>query len=119
MSYEKVNELQGQASVAEVSGDYKQSFDIHSELAKLLPLVIANGQKKSEQRRKAKLQLKVVNERLATLRPIVQAGQAPTLSPLPSSATLAKEASDPAPGTVLLSQACSSYCSMTSINMTL
>lgn len=104
MSYGKVNELQTEASIAEVSGNYKQAFDIQTELAKLLPSVIANGQKKSDPRRRAKLQLKAVNERLVTLRPIVEGAQGATLPPLPSSATIAKEVSDPSPGTVLLSQ---------------
>lgn len=102
MSYEKANDLQSQASVAEVSGNYKQAYDLMTELARMLPGIIASGVPKSDPRRRAKLQQQVVNERLMAIRPFVQNGQGTAPNPLPSMMTAAREILNPFPGTVLL-----------------
>ncbi|PVF92819.1 hypothetical protein CPB86DRAFT_790768, partial [Serendipita vermifera] len=103
MTYEKANELQTQAATAEVAGDFKKAYELQNELATLLPPLIANGVKKSEERRRAKLQQKVVTERLAALGPFVVGGEGEPPKPLPSTATLRKEVEDPPAGTCFLS----------------
>jgi hypothetical protein len=104
MSYEKVNELQAQAATAEAAGDFKKSYEIQNELAAILPPLIASGVKKSDERRRAKMQLKVVTERIAALGSfVVGGGLGEPPKPLPSVATLLRDAADPPAGTCCLS----------------
>ena len=98
---QKAIELTREAHAAELDGKYKQAYDLQGQAASLLVKVVAGMQKKSEERRRAKLQLRAANDRQMALRACAHGtGNAP--NPLPSLVTAQREWANPAPGTVLL-----------------
>lgn len=91
-----------QAHTAELEGKYTEAYDLHAQAASLLVKVVANGKKGSEERRKARLQLKGAYDRRVALQACVN-GIGPPPEPLPSLLTIQREVTHPTPGTILLS----------------
>ncbi|CAG8587679.1 14242_t:CDS:2 [Acaulospora colombiana] len=104
MSREQANELQDRAHEAEVSGDYPKALELQTELATVLPTLVANGEPRSDEGRRDKERLEATRERIEILRNFVQKRKGPAPKPLPSKATVAKEMREPPSGTVLLSK---------------
>jgi hypothetical protein len=84
--------LTQKAHAAELERDFKQAREFYSQALPLLDQVVASGEKKSEERRRAKLHLKATKERLQLLG-IGEVANTP--SPLPSITTFQMEANNP------------------------
>ena len=88
-------ELMTQAHEAELSSNFKEAYDFHRQSSSLLFKVIANGQKKSEERRRAKLNYRAAIDRLNALSACVTGTGPPPPAPLPSLITFQREMLNP------------------------
>jgi hypothetical protein len=94
--------LTRQAHEAELDGKYNEAYDLHAQASSLLVKVVADGKKKSDERRRARLQLKGAQDRRYLLQACMT-GARPPPQPLPSLLTIQREITHPTPGTILLS----------------
>jgi hypothetical protein len=84
-------ELTKQAHEAELEGKFKEAYELHCEASSLLFKVIFNGQKKSEERRRAKLNHRASIDRQNLLKACVAGTGLSPPAPLPSFLTFPKE----------------------------
>ncbi|KAF8148077.1 hypothetical protein B0H34DRAFT_679996 [Crassisporium funariophilum] len=90
------------AHKAELAGDYKEAYNLHTRAGNLLGSVIENGTKKSWERRYDKLRLRSSTERRGVLRLAAEGTGPPPSRPLPSWDTIHRERADPS-GAIQLS----------------
>lgn len=95
-------ELTQQAHAAELEGNFNQARALYGQVVPLLTQAIATGQKKSEERRKAKMHLRATSDRLAVLRVDVNGEVTDKPSPLPSLWTFQLEVNRNNPGDIVL-----------------
>ncbi|KAJ3505224.1 hypothetical protein NLJ89_g7529 [Agrocybe chaxingu] len=88
------------AYTAEIAGEWKEAFNLHTRAGNILLKTVAKGQKKSEERRKDKLLLRASTERRTVLRPAAE-GNGPPPRLLPSQTTKEREFAHPE-GKILL-----------------
>ncbi|KAF8526525.1 hypothetical protein BU17DRAFT_82611 [Hysterangium stoloniferum] len=93
--------LSRQAVAAEFAGQYREAGELYGAAAVSVQKAISVLKKKSEERRRAKLQLRAANERRLALQPCI-AGTGPPPEILPSSDTFLREVTHPTPGTLLI-----------------
>ena len=97
-------ELTKQARTAELEGNLQDAYDLYGQASALLVKAIANCEKKTEERRRAKLCLRATTDRQKALRACIE-GEGSSPEPLPSLATLSKEM-ETLPETIPLSLVC-------------
>jgi hypothetical protein len=88
---ERATELTKQAHEAELEGKFKEAYDLHRQASGLFFKVIANGKKKSEERRRAKLNYRAATDRQDALRACAAGTGPPPPAPLPSLLTFQRE----------------------------
>lgn len=94
-----------QANTAELNGDYQLASDLHKQATQLLNKAIATLEEKTEERKRAKLQLRTAQARQTLMQSVAQ-GKAQAPNPLPTSLIVQKEVTQP--GITFLSFVCSS-----------
>jgi hypothetical protein len=93
-------ELTEKAHTAEISGDHKQAYELYVQAAAVLNGFILTAQKKSVERRRAKLHARTLLDRQTALKRFLEGGDSQPPLPLLSTKTATAEFKSPPPGLV-------------------